>query len=55
MELLPVEIAFALATVARRWRLELRPGHRVEPLPKVTLKPKGGLPMVPRARPAPTP
>jgi cytochrome P450 len=55
MEMLPVEIAFALATVARRWRLELRPGHRVEPLPKVTLKPKGGLPMVPRARPAATP
>ncbi len=55
MEMLPVEIAFALAAVARRWRLELRPGHRVEPLPKVTLKPKGGLPMVPRARRTATP
>jgi cytochrome P450 len=59
MELLPMEAAFVVATVARRWRLELRRGHRVELLPKVTLKPKGGLPMVVRARasspPAPTP
>ena len=50
MRLLPVEIPFVLATVARRWRLDVQPGHRVELLPKVTLKPKGGLPMIPTAR-----
>jgi cytochrome P450 len=49
MELLPVVATFMLATVARRWRLDLAPGHVVRPLPKVTLKPKGGLPMVVRA------
>jgi cytochrome P450 len=48
MELLPVEVTLVLATVARRWRLDVPEGHRVELLPKVTLKPKGGLPMVVR-------
>jgi cytochrome P450 len=56
MELLPVEMTLVLATVARRWRLDLPEGHRVELLPKVTLKPKGGLPMVVSSRsPEPQP
>jgi cytochrome P450 len=47
--LLPVEAAFTLATVARRWRLELKPGHRPEIEAKATLKPRGGMPMTVRA------
>src|SRR5947209_15963861 len=30
-----------LATLARRWRLRLAPGQRVEPQPRITLRPKG--------------
>ena len=50
MELLPVEVTLVIGTVARRVRLDLPEGHVVELLPKVTLKPKGGLPMVVRNR-----
>jgi cytochrome P450 len=39
------EAALVLATVAQRYDLELVPGHRVEPEPMVTLRPRGGLPM----------
>ncbi|HMK73107.1 MAG TPA: cytochrome P450, partial [Myxococcaceae bacterium] len=34
-----------LATIARRFRLRLVPGHRVEPEPFVTLRPKYGMTM----------
>jgi cytochrome P450 len=44
------EGAMILATVGRRWTLEPVAGHRVEPLPRVTLRPKGGLPMTARRR-----
>jgi cytochrome P450 len=38
-----------LATIARRWRLELVRGHPVEPAPPL-LRPRGGLPMIARER-----
>jgi cytochrome P450 len=38
-----MEAMLLLATVGRRWRLRLAPGHVVEPLPKATLKPRHGL------------
>jgi cytochrome P450 len=48
LHLLPVEAAFTLATVARRWRLELKQGHQPEIEAKATLKPRGGMPMTVR-------
>lgn len=35
-----------LATIVRRYRLDLAPGHRVWPLHRVALVPQGGLPMM---------
>lgn len=40
------EAAIIVATLARRYRLELAPSHRVVPVQKVTLRPKDGLPLV---------
>lgn len=40
-----MEGALVLATIARRFRLRLLPGHRVEPEPFVTLRPKYGMTM----------
>jgi len=34
-----------LSTIAQRYRLELSPGHKVEPLARITLRPKYGLKM----------
>ncbi len=45
-----MEAKLILAAVARRWRLELAPGHPVEVLPRVTLVPRHGMKMVVRAR-----
>ncbi len=45
-----MEARLILATVARRYRLSLAPGQVVEPLPLITLNPKGGLPMTLHAR-----
>jgi cytochrome P450 len=39
------EAVIVLATVLRAVRLDLVEGHKVEPLHRVTLRPKGGLPM----------
>jgi cytochrome P450 len=39
------EATIVLATIVRAVRLDLVEGHRVEPLHRVTLRPKGGLPM----------
>jgi cytochrome P450 len=39
------ELTLLLAMMARRLRLELRPGHPVEPLGRLTLRPRYGLPM----------
>jgi cytochrome P450 len=40
------EAVVLLATLAQRWRLRLVPGHRPEPKPVVTLRPRDGVPMV---------
>jgi cytochrome P450 len=37
------EAVLMLATLARRWRLRLAPGHAVEPQPRITLRPKGSV------------
>jgi cytochrome P450 len=39
-----------LAMIMRNFNLELAPGHAVWPVLKVTLRPKGGLPMSVRRR-----
>jgi cytochrome P450 len=45
-----LEGTIVLATLARRWRLEPVPGHRVTPQAKIIVRPRGGLPMTVRAR-----
>ena len=45
-----MEAVLVLATVARRFRLEPVPGRRPVPKPSITLRPDGGVAMVPRAR-----
>lgn len=44
-----MEASLVLATLAKRFHLELDPAHRVEPEPLITLRPKGGVRV--RARP----
>ncbi len=39
------ELALALAMTSQRYRLDLRPGHAVEPLGRLTLRPRQGLPL----------
>jgi cytochrome P450 len=49
-----LEAVLILATAAQRYRLSLPPGPPLRLVPSVTLRPKGGLRMVPqRRRPAP--
>jgi cytochrome P450 len=51
-----MEGQLAVAAIAQRVRLEMQPGSkRVEPEPLVTLRPKGGMPMVVRRRNAAQP
>ncbi|MGZ3419451.1 MAG: cytochrome P450 [Polyangiales bacterium] len=45
-----IEARLLLATLARRHRLDLVPGHRVVPKPRVTLNPKFGMQMTAHAR-----
>jgi cytochrome P450 len=45
-----MELVLAIASIARRWRLEAVPGHPVVPQPLVTLRLKHGLQMTPRRR-----
>jgi cytochrome P450 len=40
-----MEGVLILATLAQRWKLRLVPGHRVEPQPLITLRPKYGMRM----------
>jgi cytochrome P450 len=49
-----MEAALVLAAVAQQYRLRLAPGHRVEPETLLTLRPRGGMPMIlePRRRAA---
>ncbi|WP_304189585.1 cytochrome P450 [Phenylobacterium aquaticum] len=46
------EALLILATVAQRFHLELKPGHRVAIHHRVTMRPAGGLPMILRPRQA---
>ena len=41
-----MEGSLLLATIAQKWKLRLVPGHRVEPEPLITLRPKYGMRMV---------
>jgi cytochrome P450 len=45
-----MEGTLLIATIAQQWRLRLLPGHPVEMLPLVTLRPKHGLRMTPERR-----
>lgn len=45
-----MEGTLALAAIAQKWRLRLVPGHRVEPLPLITLRSKHGMKMTVEAR-----
>ena len=45
-----MEGVLMLAAFAQRWRLDLAPGHRVEELPQITLRPKHGMRMRVSAR-----
>lgn len=45
-----MEATLLLATIAQRYRLRLAPGHRVEPLASITLRPKHGVHMELEAR-----
>ncbi len=38
-----MEGVLLLATIGRRWRMRLVPGQRVEPHPRITLRPKNGV------------
>lgn len=42
-----MEGTLTLATIAQRWRLRLLPGQRLEVQPKITLRPKYGIRVVP--------
>ncbi|HJQ85722.1 MAG TPA: cytochrome P450 [Candidatus Binatia bacterium] len=42
------EATLVVATIAQRWRLELATGRPVVPRPSITLRPRRGLPMIPR-------
>jgi cytochrome P450 len=45
-----MEIALVLAQTSRHWAMTPKPGHRVGMTPRVTLRPRGGMPMVVHAR-----
>jgi cytochrome P450 len=45
-----MESTLVLATLAQRWRLRLVPGQMLEVQPKITLRPKYGIRMIPEAR-----
>ncbi len=46
-----IEAQLVIATLAQRYRLRLVPGHRVEPWPLITLRPRFGMPMTIERRP----
>ena len=45
-----MECVLVLATLAQKWKLQLDPGHRVQPEPLITLRPKYGMRMLLEAR-----
>ena len=42
-----MEAILALSTIAQRWQLRLVPGQKIEMQPIITLRPKGGIKMMP--------
>ena len=40
------EALAVVATIAQHYRLRLKPGYKVEPVARITLRPRGGLPML---------
>jgi cytochrome P450 len=42
-----MEAILSLATIAQRWRLALVPGQPIELQPKITLRPKNGIRVIP--------
>lgn len=46
-----MEIVLLLATIGQRFRFSLEPGHQVEVLPVLSLRPKDGIKVVAHARP----
>lgn len=48
-----IEAQLIVATLAREYRLHLVPGHRVEPWPLITLRPRFGMPMIVERRAGP--
>ena len=44
------EAVVLLASIVKQARLDLAPGHRVEPVMRITLRPNGGMPMILRKR-----
>jgi cytochrome P450 len=45
-----MEGVLIVATIAQRWRLRLVPGQKIEVQPKITLRPRGSIRMVPEIR-----
>ena len=45
-----MEATLAVATIAQRWRLALVPGQKIEPQPKITLRPLNGIRTIPIPR-----
>jgi cytochrome P450 len=45
-----MECVLVIATLAKRWKLVLVPGHRVEPQPLITLRSKYGMRMILKER-----
>ena len=45
-----MEATLVLATLAQRWRLRLAPNQTIELQPKITLRPRYGIRMVPELR-----
>ncbi|WP_321473281.1 cytochrome P450 [uncultured Paludibaculum sp.] len=45
-----LEGVLVLAAIGQRWRFELDPSHKVEPLPLITLRPKDGIKVTIRRR-----
>ena len=46
------EATLVLASIVKRFRFELKPGHPVWPMLRVTLRPANGMPMIKIANPA---
>jgi cytochrome P450 len=49
------EAAIILSMIAREFRLTMKPGHKIEPMARITLRPKDGLKMILQRRFPPPP